>query len=114
MIIGIQITAFQSLGGQSLVELGMNFDNMEPLLKHETVSKIASKHGKSTAQVLFRWSLERNTAIIPKSNNMNRLRENLSVSDFKLDSNDMEELSKMDKNFHFNDPKDFADTPIWH
>lgn len=112
---GIQLTAFQSLGGQSLVELGNDLAIETPnLLQHDTVSKIASKHGMSTAQVLLSWAMQRNIAVIPKSNNVDRLRENLNSTNYTLDGSDMSELAALDQNLHFNDPKDFADTPLWN
>lgn len=113
----IQITAFHSFGGQSLVELGNpTAINTPALLQHEVVAKIAAKVERTSAQVLLRWALERGCAIIPKSTNTKRLGENIEVLDPKcaLAREDMAELAKLNQNLHFNDPGDFAQTPIWH
>lgn len=112
---GVQVTAFHSFGGQSLLELGNELAQQTPaLLQHPEIQRLSEKYKKTTAQVLLRWALERGATVIPKSSNPDRLRENFDVCDgFHLDEQDMESLAALDKNLHFNDPKDFADTPIW-
>jgi diketogulonate reductase-like aldo/keto reductase len=66
---------------------------------HESVIQhIAKKHNKSYAQVMLRWCIERGFVIIPKSINPKRIKENISILDFKLDSDDMRKLEKLDRN----------------
>lgn len=113
----IHVTAFHSFGGQSLVELGNPTAISTPaLLQHDVVSKLAAKYQLTNAQILLRWALERGCAIIPKSTQPHRLRENIHVLDpsCALSKDDMAELATLNQNLHFNDPKDFANTPIWH
>lgn len=113
---GIQVIAFHSFGGQSLLELGNELAHeTPPLLHHPEIQRLSQKYKKTTAQVLLRWALERGATVIPKSSNPDRLRENFNVCDdeFHLDEHDMASLAALDQNLHFNDPKDFADTPIW-
>mmetsp|Transcript_21903 Transcript_21903/g.52115 ORF Transcript_21903/g.52115 Transcript_21903/m.52115 type:complete len:326 (+) Transcript_21903:123-1100(+) len=112
---GIQVTAFHSFGGQSLLELGNELAKTTPaLLEHPTVREVAEKHELSTAQVLLRWALERGATVIPKSINPERLQANIDVTHvIGLDEEDMARLNSLDRNLHFNDPNDFADTPIW-
>lgn len=120
----IQVTAFHSFGGQSLLELGSELARDTPsLLEHLTVRQVAKKHARSTAQVLLRWALERGATVIPKSICPERLQANFDVSCWTndndnddidgLDQDDMTALANLDRNLHFNDPNDFADTPIW-
>lgn len=102
---GIAVTAYSSFGPQSFRELGMRRAEDTPLLfDHEVVKKAATRHGKSPAQVLLRWSTQRNVAVIPKSNNPDRLGQNLDVTEWDLSSDEVKELSGLDKGLRFNDP----------
>ena len=66
------------------------------LFENEVLKKIAEKYGKTTAQVMLRWSLERGVIVIPKSVHKNRMIENFNVFDFTLDEEDMKLISNMD------------------
>jgi D-xylose reductase len=102
---GIQITAYSSFGPLSFIELDHKAAKDTPLLfDHSTVKSIAEKHGKTPAQVLLRWSTQRNVAVIPKSNNPGRLAQNLDVTDWNLEESEIEALNGLDKNLRFNDP----------
>lgn len=58
----------------------------------ETLNGIAKKHGKSWAQVLVRWSLQKGYVPLPKSVTPKRIIENKEVYDFELDEEDMKKL----------------------
>ena len=77
---------------------------MPSLLEHPTIKKIAEKHGKTPAQILLRWATQRSIAVIPKSNNQDRLAQNLDVLSFDLSKSEMDEISGLNKNQRFNDP----------
>ena len=53
-------------------------------LEHPTVTSIADRHGKTSAQVVLRWHIEQGVVAIPKSVNPLRIAENLDVFDFEL------------------------------
>lgn len=59
---------------------------------------IGEKYGKTTAQVVLRWHLQRGIVVIPKSTHIERMEENLNVFDFELSDDDMAEIAKLDKN----------------
>ncbi|KAI0936783.1 hypothetical protein AcW1_000929 [Taiwanofungus camphoratus] len=103
--LGIAITAYSSLGPQSYVELGGD-KGAQNLLEHDVVSSIAQKSQKSTAQVLLRWAVQQGLAVIPKSNNHDRLVANLQVDKFELSDADMKALSSLNINLRLNDPSD--------
>lgn len=71
------------------------------LLSEPTIQHIASKHGKTAAQVIIRWHLQNNLVVIPKSINEHRIIENADVFDFELTLNEMNELSALNLNERF-------------
>lgn len=106
----ITITAYSSFGPQSFRELNMKSAHDTPLLfDHPTITKIAGKHGKTPAQVLLRWATQRGVAVIPKSNNQGRLRQNLDVTGWELGGSEVEEISGLDRGLRFNDPVNVSD-----
>ncbi|MDR2030855.1 MAG: aldo/keto reductase [Azoarcus sp.] len=70
------------------------------LLANPTVLKIAAKHGKTPAQTILRWHLDKDLLTIPKSVHAARMAENLAVFDFALDSEDLAHLALLDNPGH--------------
>ncbi|WP_027165853.1 aldo/keto reductase [Mesorhizobium sp. WSM3224] len=66
------------------------------LLADPTLEKIASKHGKSVAQIIIRWHLQEGLVVIPKSIHQERIAGNFDVFDFELDTEDMQTIRGMD------------------
>ncbi|MBW8087834.1 aldo/keto reductase [Streptomyces hygroscopicus subsp. hygroscopicus] len=66
------------------------------LLDNPTLAAIAKKHGKSPAQVVLRWHLDLGNVVIPKSVTPSRIKENIDVFDFELDSEDLSAISALD------------------
>ena len=66
------------------------------IFNHRTLAKIASRHGKTTAQIILRWHLQRNIPTIPKTVHKERMAENLDVFDFELSEKEMESIAGMD------------------
>jgi D-xylose reductase len=102
---GIAVTAYSSFGPLSFVELNLKHaQNTPPLFDHDVIKGIAQKYGRTPAQVLLRWATQRKIAVIPKSNNPTRLAQNLQVTDFDLESGELEAISALDQGLRFNDP----------
>ena len=59
---------------------------------------IADQNGKTVAQVILRWHLQRGIVVIPKSTHRNRMEENFDVFDFTLNAEDMNAIAALDKN----------------
>lgn len=59
--------------------------------------KIGAKYGKTAAQVVLRWHIQRGIVVIPKSTHYERMAENLNVFDFELSAEDMAVISALDK-----------------
>ncbi len=57
---------------------------------------IGDKYGKTPAQVILRWHVQRGIAVIPKSTHIERMRENFNVFDFELDEADMGAVAALD------------------
>ena len=66
------------------------------IFTNEKLSEIANKYGKSVAQVVLRWNIERGVVVIPKSVRKNRMEENIDIWDFELSKEDMDVISTMD------------------
>ena len=104
----IAYTAFSPLGAGSYVELGMATQD-ESVLGNEVVRDIAAKHGKTPAQVVLRWGIQRGTAVIPKTSRKERLAENLQLFEFSLTDEEMNAVGGLDRNQRYNDPGVFCE-----
>ncbi len=105
---GLSVTAFSPLGALSYLELGMA-NKGESVLEQPVVKAAAARLGRSAAQVVLRWALQRGTAIIPKTSRPERLAENLALFDFSLSDDEMRQLGSLNCNRRFNDPAVFCD-----
>ena len=63
----------------------------------ETLVGVAKAYGKSTAQVLVRWCLQRGFVPLPKSDDPGRIKENANVYDFEISARDMKTLDGLDQ-----------------
>lgn len=63
----------------------------------DELKEIGKQYGKTVAQVILRWHLQRGIVVIPKSTHKERMEENFNVFDFELSNKDMETISKLDK-----------------
>jgi diketogulonate reductase-like aldo/keto reductase len=61
------------------------------------VGEVASRVGRSPAQVLLRWCLQRDALVLPKSTHLDRIEENARIFDFELSADDLVELDKLDR-----------------
>ncbi|WP_394909165.1 aldo/keto reductase [uncultured Helicobacter sp.] len=68
------------------------------IFSNEILKNIGKKYGKSPAQVILRWLLERGIPVIPKSVRKEKMRENVNIFDFNLDSNDMAKIACLEQN----------------
>ena len=66
------------------------------ILKDKTLQQIASKYGKSPAQIALKYLLQLDIVVIPKSANKNRMTENFNIFNFKIKDEDMKALSNLD------------------
>jgi 2,5-diketo-D-gluconate reductase A len=82
-------------------ELGIKTESWSPLgqgqlLSNATIGTIATKHGRTAAQVIIRWHIDNGLIVIPKSVTPSRIAENFKVFDFKLDADDLKQIDTLD------------------
>lgn len=87
--LGIVVQGWYPLGGRGYTA---------ELLGNEVISKIAQAHGKSPAQVILRWNLQKGVVVIPGSSNPEHIRENRELFDFELTEEEMERIGGLDRN----------------
>lgn len=114
-----QIESHPYFNNQKLIELslsqGMEVEVWSPLgrakgnlLQDGVINEIAKKYGKSAAQVVIRWHIQRNVIVIPKSIHEERIISNIDVFDFELTQEEMQAINGLDKNLRIGaDPDDF-------
>ena len=94
---GIAIEAYSPLGG-----------NGAGTLENEVIIALADKYGKTPAQVVLRWELQRGIIVLPKSTHQERIISNFDVFDFELSEGDMNAINELNKNEkHGSDPETF-------
>lgn len=87
--LGIAVQGWYPLGGRGYTKA---------MLENPVINGIAKTYGKSPAQVILRWNLQKGVAVIPGSSNTGHIRENISVFDFMLTETDMEEIAALNRN----------------
>jgi len=105
---GLEVTAFSPLGAASYVEIDMAGDE-EAVLDNPVITEIADRTGRTPAQVVLRWGLQRGTTLVTKSVDARRMRENLDTESFELSADDMAAISALNLNRRFNDPGYFCE-----
>ena len=125
--VGIHVTAFSPLGH------GASYWNPSvAVINENSVKTIAKKHGMfqfvlvleistksniffwlhlgvTEAQIVLRFGYQRGYSVIPKTSKTERLKENISLFNFHLTNEDMEELGLLERNLRFNDPGQFCE-----
>ncbi|QLI04614.1 aldo/keto reductase [Candidatus Campylobacter infans] len=97
---------FQKVGEQKInndlsitVQSWASFaEGQNGIFKNELLSQIGKKYGKTPAQVILRWLIERNVIVIPKTTSIERMRENFAVFDFALSADDKAKIATLDTN----------------
>lgn len=79
------------------------------LLDNQLIKEIADKHGKSVAQVILRWGVQHGVITIPKSTKEHRIIENVSIFDFELTGEEMDQIDAMNQNHRIGPDPDNVD-----
>lgn len=94
---GIAVEAWSPLGGTG-----------GTLMQNPVLAEIAAQYGKSVAQLLIRWHLQRGVIVLPKSVHQRYIEQNAQVFDFAISEADMERISALNQDQRVGpDPDDF-------
>jgi 2,5-diketo-D-gluconate reductase A len=95
---GIAPLAYSSLAPLSTWRVGQTSAKTEEMNGENIVfAAMAAKYGVTEAQLLLRWGIQNGYAVLPKSLNQDRMRENLNLFSFSIDEHDMNSLAQMDR-----------------
>lgn len=86
--LGIVVQGWYPLGGRG---------HTAELLGDSVISGIAAAHGKSSAQVILRWNLQKGVVVIPGSSNPDHIKENTELFDFELTDDEMARINALDR-----------------
>lgn len=87
--LGIVVQGWYPLGGRGYTK---------ELLNDKVITEIAKKYKVSAAQIILRWNLQKNVAVIPGSSNPQHIKENLDLFGFQLTNEEMEKIKSLDRN----------------
>ncbi|HAJ81892.1 MAG TPA: aldo/keto reductase, partial [Zunongwangia profunda] len=78
-------------------ERNIQYEGWSPLMRgqildNKLLKDIAEKYGKSTAQVVLRWDLQKGVITIPKSVHENRIQQNADIFDFELSQSEVQKI----------------------
>ena len=96
----IHVTAYSPLGSGDR-SAAMKAENEPSLLKEPAIVKIAEKHKATPAQVLIKWGIDRDTAVIPKSTSKDHIISNFESQNLKLDDQDKKDISQINRSFRY-------------
>lgn len=89
---------------QEMKNLGIQPEGWAPfaegrndIFHDKLLTSIGEKYGKTPAQIILRWDVQRGVAVIPKSSHPARIQENYDIWDFELTAGEMKQISGMDK-----------------
>jgi len=66
------------------------------IMENPILVSLAEKYGKTAAQVILRWHIQRGIIVIPKTTHIERMRENIDVFDFALTADDLAAIAALD------------------
>ena len=102
----VHLTAYSPLGSSDRPD-ELKAEDEPVLLEDDTIARIAEQHNATPAQVLIRWAIERETAVIPKSVNPGRIAENLAAADLSLSESDMQAIATLNRD------RRYVDGTLW-
>lgn len=87
---------FLADNGVQIESWGPFAEGKNNMFSNEVLKAIGDKHGKSVAQVILRWLVQRDVVVIPKSVRKERMAENFDVFNFELTAGEMETIKTLD------------------
>ena len=90
------IVEFHQQRGAAVEAWGPLAEGKDGIFTNPILVEIGEKYGKSSAQVILRWLIQRGIIIFPKSVKESRMTENLNIFDFELSDEDMEKIKELE------------------
>ena len=94
---GIQIIGYNSFVSGAYIK---DYESFK-IFDEEIIIKLAEKYQKSKGQILLNWGLSKGAVVIAKSNSVERMKENMDSQSFKLEEEDVAQISKLNANKRF-------------
>jgi diketogulonate reductase-like aldo/keto reductase len=91
--VGVPLSEFTAL---TKIPIVIYYGDNIPADQNDMLRPIGAKHGKSVAQVILRWLMQRGVVAIPKSVHKERMAENFNIFDFELGAEDMATIAALD------------------
>lgn len=91
----LEVMEKYQIQAQAWAPFGQGKNNM---FENETLSSIGKKYGKTVAQVILRWLLQRNIVALAKTVNKDRMQQNFDIFDFNLNDGDMKTIETLNTN----------------
>lgn len=104
--IDIAVTAYSPLGSPG--------NKTSNILDEKIIKELASKYGKTPAQVAIRWAIQRGTIVIPKSVTLDRIKENSEVFDFELSLDEKAQIDSLNQNKRYINPLEWWGIPYFN
>jgi len=108
----IAVTAYSPLGTPGNARAKQTGEPI--ILEDKTIVDLAQKYGKSSAQVLLRWAIQRGTVAIPKSVTPENIKNNIQVFDFELSAEEMSTIAGLERGYRFVDPYEWWKIPYFN
>lgn len=93
----VHMTAYSPLGSMDRSD-SMKGENEPVPIENRVIKEIAEKHEASPAQILLAWEMARGVAVIPKSTNPERIKENLASAELALSGDEINRINALDEN----------------
>ena len=91
-----EFQAFMQAKGVQIESWAPFAEGRNDLFTNPVLAQIGKAHGKSVAQVVLRWLIQRDVVVIPKSVNPARIAENFDVFNFELSQADMDAIAALE------------------
>ncbi len=102
--IGVVFEAYAPLTARHMTERNPKWKGLN-ILDDSMIHGLANKYNKSPAQIVLNWHLWRGHVTIPNSYVLDHVKENFKVFDFKLSTQEYEQITLLDKGARIYDPK---------
>ena len=85
------------------------------LINEPVFEELGKKYGKGPAQIILRWHTQMGFVVIPGSKNVDHIKDNLDILDFKLTDEEMAQVAKLDKDerYYHRTDEQLAEFAAW-